>query len=248
MTQNKHTFISFHFISFHFISFHFDHRQAGDIYHDLILAAEHLSNNYDAKIYISQLPPRQLLKKDVVAELNGLIANITSPNYVYVEQNLSEKILCDEKHIDLSNIKLYIKNLKCKMRKVLGMPGGDERVRNRSNRSRSSRDTPRNQWNQRTSYGNASNFDGPENNRVKSWSHYNQQENKQDPKEQFIYPTKGSKQQGHQHYKQSQNDYNNSNGVPQYNAVQYSYPTDPAITRNEREEVLQTLITLLRNK
>ena len=131
------------------------------------------------------------------------------------------------------------------MREVLGVSDVDERVNNRSTRSRASRDnqSPRNQRNQRASYGGASTFDGPEN-YVRSWSHYNPEETKAYPKEQYEYPTKGrSKQQGNQHYKQSRNEYNTPN-----NAVQYNYPADTTITLNEREEAVRTLVTLLRNK
>merc|ERR1712062_890041 len=51
-----------------------DTRDAHVIHKDLIRTLEHL-RGFPGKIYLSQIPPRMFRKKEVVSQLNQLIAN-----------------------------------------------------------------------------------------------------------------------------------------------------------------------------
>ena len=73
-------------------------------------------------MYLSQLPPRLQQKKNVVAELNQLIREGTPETICVVNQEqLTEYHLEDEKHIRPRYVGIYVKNIKDKMRDVLGI-------------------------------------------------------------------------------------------------------------------------------
>ena len=108
-----------------------DRRSAEQIFPDLVMASKKLLNQYNMNVYVSQIPPRAKMKKEVVRELNSLIASGLPESVNPILQNeLKEQHLCDEKHIAEKRIGLYVKNMKNKIKEVLGITPNHDKNRN----------------------------------------------------------------------------------------------------------------------
>ena len=100
-----------------------DSRNADSIFSDLVKGADILTRKYSSKVYVSQLPPRKMEKKETVKKVNFLIANgIKEGVNVIMQDNLSEKHLHDEKHIRKNCLWILVENMTNKIREVMGLP------------------------------------------------------------------------------------------------------------------------------
>ena len=100
-----------------------DTRLAEEIFPDLRQAAVTLKQKHETlHVYVSQLPPRKSLKKDVIKDLNSLIAEgLPESIHTVLQDDLKEQHLYDEKHVMKKKIGIYAKNMKDQLKAVLGI-------------------------------------------------------------------------------------------------------------------------------
>ena len=120
-----------------------DHRKAEEIFPDIMKGVQKLRGSYSStNIYVSQIPPRNKFKKGVVDELNSLIdRGLPESVNVILQQDLEARHLRDEKHIKERHIGLYAKNMKDKIKEVLGItPKQSKNYNEKPRRSKKPRD------------------------------------------------------------------------------------------------------------
>ena len=98
---------------------------AHSIFQHLKKTVSYLSSTYDAEVYLAQLPPTKMEgKSQVLEELNAFIKH-DSPrnvNIVLHHEDLTTDDLFDAKHIKIKSLRKFVKNMKDKMRTVVGEP------------------------------------------------------------------------------------------------------------------------------
>ena len=94
---------------------------ASSIFANLIDTATKLSNSHKkTHVYIAQLPPFAG-KEKIVDELNSMIKTNAPGNvHVILHENINASDLHDKKHIQIKKIGKLVKNMKDKMRAVIG--------------------------------------------------------------------------------------------------------------------------------
>ena len=108
-----------------------DDRSADEIFEDLLNATKKIKAKYNTHVYISQIPPRLKYRKDVVKDLNLMIArNLPESVHSIMQEELTEQHLRDEKHIMEKKIGIYVKSMKNKIKEVLGIIPNNERKAN----------------------------------------------------------------------------------------------------------------------